>query len=131
MKLYRGTGCHVVLVGALTEVPLLEMDEKNDFLVTIKIAVNTSNQDISNLYNVVVSGDSALRIKQYGFLGLHLWIEGELHTQKNNTKIMAEKIIFLDNSEPNPSDIQNCLIANSLSVSLKQRTLLDQGYLVH
>ncbi len=44
-------------------------------------------------YQVFVSGQSALRVRQFGFVGLYLWIEGDL---ENAGEIIAEKIGFLD-----------------------------------
>ena len=118
MKLYKGTGCCVTLVGILTEIPSLAMNERGDFVATINVHINIPGLVKAKQYDVIVLHDAALRIKRYGFPGLYLWIEGVLHLEKDendvnaikqNESIIAEKIIFLDASEPNASNVQNYL----------------------
>lgn len=105
MKLYKGTGCQVKLIGTLNEIPMLNMDNQGDFFTTINININTPHNVTAKQYNIIVLKEAALRIRQYGFPGLYLLIEGFLSSEKN-IKIIAEKIIFLDNFGPNESNMQ-------------------------
>lgn len=102
MKLYKGTGCYVKLVGALKEIPLIEMDNHGDFFSTICLNIHTPEHNPPTQYHITVFRDSALKIRQFGFPGVYLLIEGFL-TRDKNIKIIAEKLIFLDTSEPNTS----------------------------
>lgn len=105
MKLYKGTGCHVRLIGTLKAIPTLEMDSQGEFFTTIDVNINTPQQMTSRQYNIVVLKETALRMRQYGFPGVYLLIEGFL-TVETNLKIIAEKIIFLDDAEPNTSNLK-------------------------
>ena|SRR3989338_2383680 len=124
MKLYKGTGCHIKLVGILKEIPRLHMDDQGDFFTTIGINVDTPNKDLTKQYQVAVVKEAALRLRQYGFPGLYLLIEGGFHTHKNSTHIIAEKIIFLDTTEPNPSRVENHFIGEQKTAKNASRELL-------
>ena len=105
MKHYKETGCEVKLTGWLKEIPKLEMDPQGDFFSTICICVNSVNQNAIP-YEVTILKEAALRVRRYGFPGLHLLIEGVL-TKKNTMEIIAEKVLFLDKPEPNASSLIN------------------------
>ena len=115
MKFYRGTGCHVILVGLMTEMPILSMDKQGDYVATVNILVQCNHDNAFKDYGVIVFGEPALHLRRYAFPGLYLWIEGDLHTDKTrvadfsykNIQVVAEKIKFLPNSsEPNGAIIQ-------------------------
>ena len=93
MKLYQKTGCRALLVGRLKEVPDVLMDDRGEFSARLIIATKKSENDCELSYHVFVCGESALRIRQFGFIGLHLWIEGDF---QNTGEIIAEKISFLN-----------------------------------
>lgn len=109
MNLYKKTGCHILLVGYLKTVPEIKMDHEGEFTTTIILVRKKTTQDKMGRfmndeilsYRVFVSGQSALRIKQFGFPGLYLWVEGDL---QNASDIIAEKISFLDFPEPNENN---------------------------
>ena len=110
MKFYRGTGCHVILVGLMTEMPILSMDKQGDYIATVEISVQSNRESEFKDYSVIVFGESALHLRKYGFPGLHLWIEGDLHVScgeeaeilTKDIHVIAEKIKFLPNfTEPN------------------------------
>lgn len=107
MQFYRGTGCHVILVGLMNEMPTLSMDRQGEYIATMDIFVQSNCDNKSKHYGVVVFGESALHLRRYAFPGLYLWIEGNLYL--NNVEeidpalnkgihIVAEKIKFLPNS---------------------------------
>ncbi|OGT42113.1 MAG: hypothetical protein A3F13_04045 [Gammaproteobacteria bacterium RIFCSPHIGHO2_12_FULL_40_19] len=93
MKLYQKTGCRALLVGRLKEMPNLLMDDRGKFSTKLIIATKKSENNGELSYRVFVQGESALRIRQFGFIGLYLWIEGDF---ENTGEIMAEKISFLN-----------------------------------
>ncbi|MDP1573690.1 MAG: single-stranded DNA-binding protein [Coxiellaceae bacterium] len=110
MKFYRGTGCHVILVGLVTEVPVLSMDNQGNYIATVAISAQSDCKNRFKEYGVIVFGASALDLRRYAFPGLCLWIEGELHISSaqepdvvyKNIHVIAEKIKFLSNfTEPN------------------------------
>ncbi len=101
MKLYQGTGCHIVLIGVLASHILLTMNEQGDFRASIEVKIKTEEQR-ERCFDVIVLDDAALKIKQYGFPGLYLLIEGCV----DDVKIIAEKITFLDYFEPDASSIK-------------------------
>src|SRR3989338_3442684 len=93
MKLYKKTGCRALLIGRLNEMPVLHMDVRGEFSTQLVVATQKPSASNSVLfYHVFVQGTSALRIRQFGFVGLHLWIEGSF---QNTGEIFAEKISFL------------------------------------
>ena len=93
MKLYQKTGCRALLVGRLKEVPNLLMDDRGEFSTKLIITTKKSENDCELSYSVFACGESVLRIRQFGFIGLHLWIEGDF---QNTGEIIAEKISFLN-----------------------------------
>lgn len=109
MNLYKKTGCHILLVGYLQSIPDLKMDEQGEFHTIITVIQKRTAQDEQGRlvddealhYQIFVSGQSALHIRQFGFPGLYLWVEGDL---KSACEIIAEKISFLDFPEPNESN---------------------------
>lgn len=112
MKFHNGTGCHIILVGILTETPSIKMNARGDLVAMMNIHIKTRDEQKTNLYDVVVFGEAALRMKRYGFSGLRLWVEGDLYTsQEKCTYIIAEKIMFLSDLEPNTSEVRNDLHA--------------------
>lgn len=94
MSIYQQVNCRVYLVGCLKEKPELMMDNHGDFIA--KIVVDRKEESYSS-YQVFIYGELALRIRQYGFIGLYLWIEGDF---QNNGEIIAEKVQFLDFFKP-------------------------------
>ena len=78
------------------------MDKHGDFFTTINININTPHESSPKQYKINVLNEAALSIRQYGFPGIYLLIEGIVDTEEN-VKIIAEKVIFLDTSEPNTS----------------------------
>lgn len=101
MKLNESTGCRIILIGLLKEVPQLQMDEQGN--LTSKLLVITQAHQTNkktNWYHVIVFGDAALRVKQFGFPNLRLWIEGKIELLESINYIIAEKIAFLMDSEP-------------------------------
>lgn len=94
MRLYQDISCRVYLLGCLQEKPGLMMNSNGDYIATIVVS---REKEAHSVYRIFIYGESALRIRQYGFIGLYLWIEGDF---QNNGEIIAEKIQFLDFSEP-------------------------------
>lgn len=120
MKLYKGTGCQVKIIGILAAIPTLHMNEQGDFITTIQIQIhiNTPHHTPCKQYDVIVLKNDALHIRRYGFPGLYLWIQGVFHSNTHvingkNTHIIAEKIIFLDGPEPSESNRENNFNKNS------------------
>lgn len=145
MNLYKKTGCRILLVCYLKTVPEIKMDQEGEFTATIMLIRKKATQDkLGRLmsdeilsYRVFVSGQSALRIKQFGFPGLYLWVEGDL---QNASDIVAEKISFLDFPEPNENNkmssfesiIDLCDDKNfNLSFISDGRDELSAPYLIH
>lgn len=93
MRSYQDVSCRVYLLGCLQEKPNLMMDENGNYIATIVVS---REKEAHLTYRVFIYGESALRIRQYGFVGLSLWIEGDF---QNNGEIIAEKILFLDLSK--------------------------------
>lgn len=101
MRLYDNTGCNIVLIGLLKEVPQLRMDEQGNLMMTIGIVTQHINKIKKTFeYSVIVFGDAALRIKQCGSPNIRLWVEGNLQLEKNSNIIIAKKIAFLIDPEP-------------------------------
>ena len=107
MKLYNGTGSHVILIGTLTETPSLKMNAVGDYIATMSVRVVHPNQIKPSCYFVVAREETALRIRQFGLPGLKLLIEGQFSEEEKSIKIIAEKITFLDGSDPNSFHTQN------------------------
>src|SRR3990167_710162 len=109
MRLYKKTGCRVFLVGCLKKTPVLQMNEKGEFFATLIIdrkktisdKLNQPPKDDKLSYRVFASGESTLRVRQFGFVGLHLWIEGDF---QNTGEILAEKMSFLNFPESGEVD---------------------------
>lgn|SRR3990167_6097794 len=104
MRLYQDISCRVYLLGCLQEKPYLMMDANGDYIATIMV---NRHSEAHLFYRVFIHGETALRIRQYGFIGLHLWIEGDF---QNNGEIIAEKIQFLDFSRSGDANemVINC-----------------------
>lgn len=117
MHFYKKTGCCVFLVGCLKEMPELRMDEDGEFFAVLTIDRQNVVRDANNAlhddevlsYRVHVLNQSALRIRQFGFVGLHLWIEGDF---QNNGEIFAEKISFIE--APESGEINSPMLCNSV-----------------
>ncbi|MCX7124779.1 MAG: hypothetical protein NTU49_03310 [Gammaproteobacteria bacterium] len=113
MRLYEKTDSRLFLVGYLNAVPDIKMDSRGEFTMTLELACKKPVHDKFNrlyteeivLYRVFVTGESALRIKQFGFVGLHLWVEGGFQINKNSlteniiAEVHAERMSFLNFSE--------------------------------
>ena len=79
------------------------MDQDGEFIASFEIIrknmMNEKNKTEILLggetleYKVLVVGEFALRIRQCGFQGMHLWISGDL---KNSGEIIAEELGFVD-----------------------------------
>lgn len=115
MHFYKKTGCYVFLAGCLKEIPELQMNAQGEFFAILTIDrqivahnVNHALLDDTVLsYRVHVSDHFALRIRQHGFVGLHLWVEGDF---QSNGEIFAEKIGFIEapeSGEINPPFLYN------------------------
>lgn len=100
MRFYKKTACRVFLVGSLQAVPDLKLDEQGECVAAIQVKRIFSN-DIASSYSVVVMGEAALRLRQFGFVGLHLWIEGDF---QNTGKIFADRVSFVNFSESGEMD---------------------------
>ena len=77
MQFHYGTGCYITLLGALIEIPTLEMNGNGDLTATFTVQIISKNKTIEE-YKVIAFEEKALTIKQYGFPGLHLCIKGDL-----------------------------------------------------
>ncbi len=101
MRLNNGTGSIVVLIGMLDDCGVLEMDDQGDFHLqaTLILHDHVRSHEIHK-YTIFIEGDSALRVKQYGFHGLRLWIEGCFKIENAVQKIVADKVTFLDCKDP-------------------------------
>lgn len=101
MHLNNGTGSVVVLICVLDNCEALEMDDQGDFYLQATVILHDHIQGhVIHKYSVFIEGDSALRVKQYGFHGLRLWIEGCFKVENAVQKIVANKVIFLDCKDP-------------------------------
>ncbi|GEM_PF-5582984 len=101
MRLNNGTGSVVVLIGMLDNCELLKMDDQGNFYVQITLILHDQIRSHElHKFNVIIEGDSALRIKQYGFHGLRLWIEGCFKVENAVPQIVANKVTFLDCKDP-------------------------------
>lgn len=89
---------HGRLQGILQKTPNLKMDEVGNYIASMIVC---SEQDPSLFFTVYVYGQKALYIRQNGFIGLHLIIEGEF--QYGNL-IIAEKISVRDTSASGSSE---------------------------
>jgi hypothetical protein len=101
MRFRNGTGTRVILIGVLDSCGILQMDDLGDFYMQLTLFIHDHVQNnVMSKYSVVVEGESALRVRRYGFHGLRLWIEGVLKKESGIQKIIADKVIFLDQEDP-------------------------------
>ncbi len=101
MRLNNGTGSVVVLICMLDNCGVLEMDDQGDFYLQATVILHDHiRSHVIHKYSVIIEGDSALRVKQYGFHGLRLWIEGCFKVENAVQKIVANKVTFLDCKDP-------------------------------
>jgi len=98
MRLYKSTGCQVVLIGYLQTIA----DIQTHILVErkcLRSADNNLSQEEVDLYSVRVSDVDITRIIKFGYAGMLLSVTGDLRTALNDMdqtmEIIAEKIDFL------------------------------------
>lgn len=110
MEAKKSTNLQVTLIGILSETPSLEMDEKGDFVATLKIFTYNQN-NTAQKYTVIAFGEKALTIRRYGFRGLQLWIKGSMEIKATNKRnailIFAEKVEFLQNTTSGTPESKN------------------------
>lgn len=82
--------CHVFMVASLLDKPKLEMDQFGEFVATFDIKY--SDVGVTQYFSVVVTGDMALRLRQYSFPGLHMYVAGDLY----GDHIVADEIGFVE-----------------------------------
>ena len=108
MRLYKGTGCVIQLVGILQAMPTLFNQD------THSIFVNRKKPDIIEAitqYHIIINPHDTQRILKFGFPGMVLTVHGDLHTH-DGTKIIADKIDFMNF----PNDTQSQMLLNNIGV---------------
>lgn len=102
LEMYQGTGCQVFIAGYLHKVPKIYMDKDGTLNSVLQISrrkAESINQHESTAdYQAILLGENALRIRQFGFPGLHLFIQGDL---QSDGKIIVEEINFLNSPASN------------------------------
>lgn len=97
LEIYQGTGCQVFVAGYLHKVPKLYMDKNGTLNLTLQISRKNTGYSKSKLepvaYYAILLDEHALKIRQFGFPGLHLSIQGDL---QSDGKIIVEEINFLN-----------------------------------
>lgn len=110
MEAKKNTSPQITLIGTLAETPFLRMDEKGDFVATLKILTYNQN-NTAQKYTVIAFGEKALAIRRYGFTGLQLWIKGSMEIKATNKinaiLIFAEKVEFLLNTTSGTPESKN------------------------
>lgn len=124
LEMYQGTGCQVFIAGYLHKVPKLHMDKDGTLNSVLEISrkkneSNSSQSEPPADYQAILLGENALRIRQFGFPGLHLFIRGDL--QSDGT-IIVEEINFLNSPSSNIPD-------NNIHTRKKQ--IADEHRTVH
>jgi len=99
MCAYKQTSCKAFLLGYLKKMPSIKADGKGNFFSILEVVreypttkETTVFSEEKALYRVFANEKITLHLKQYGFKGLYLWIEGDF---LNSGEIIAEKINFL------------------------------------
>lgn len=88
--------CRVFVVASLLDKPSLKMDQFGEFVATFDIK-HSNVADITKYFSVVVTGDVALRIRQYSFPGLYMYVAGDLY----GDHIVADEIGFVETPSEN------------------------------
>lgn len=122
MTIYNRTDCIVFLTGYLETMPVMMLDYSTNFIISV--LKNKSSPS----YRVIINKHDAIRLLNYGYLGICIIVEGSL-TLDVHSVIFAKKITFLDTSDPDTSSAQNkidCHILPGL-----QNKFLNQSHLLH
>ena len=106
LEMYQGTGCQVFIAGYLHKVPKLYMDKDGTLNSVLQISrkkaeSNNPQSESPADYQAILLSENALRIRQLGFPGLHLFIRGDL---QSDGKIIVEEINFLNSPSSNIPD---------------------------
>ncbi|OGT44693.1 MAG: hypothetical protein A3E82_05200 [Gammaproteobacteria bacterium RIFCSPHIGHO2_12_FULL_38_11] len=99
MDLYKSTGCKIILIGYLIQVPMLQNDALDYHQYHIEVErkrllhshVAGMTEEKIEHYFIRVNHLDLQRIIKFGFLGMLLSVTGDLHS----SEIIAEKIDFI------------------------------------
>jgi len=105
MRLYKGTGCQVILVGSLTEIPVISSDSsvstngKTVIMLERKRLIldreETFLQEQIEYYRILITNVDATRIIKFGHSGMYLAIIGDLSIDHSTANIVAQKVDFI------------------------------------
>lgn len=122
MSIYNGNQCIVFLAGHLSAMPVMLPNYSAHFAITVarKFFTSHSNQTVENqFYRVIVTQHDAIKILQYGYLGISLLIRGDLRIY-DTAEIIAEQIDFIDFSSSN--SFSNTVYSQKLSIKKYEKT---------
>lgn len=121
MSIYHGNQCIVFLAGHISAMPVMMSNYSTCFAMTVarKFRPSNFNQVIENqFYRVIVTQQDAIKILQYGYLGISLLIRGDLRIHET-TEIIAEQIDFIDFSSS--SSLTNIIYSQKLSIKTYEK----------
>lgn len=103
MSIYNGNQCVVFLEGHLSTMPIMMPNYSTHFTITVtrKFYSSHANKVTENqAYRVIIMQQDAIRILQYGHIGISLLIRGDLRIH-DTAEIIADHIDFIDFSNSN------------------------------
>ncbi|PIZ04924.1 MAG: hypothetical protein COY58_01725 [Gammaproteobacteria bacterium CG_4_10_14_0_8_um_filter_38_16] len=121
MSIYRGNQCIVFLAGHVSAMPVMMPNYSTNFAMTVtrKFFSSHSNQVIENqFYRVILTQQDAVKILQYGYLGISLLVRGDLRIHET-TEIIAEQIDFIDFSSS--SSLSNTVYSQKFAIKTHEK----------
>ncbi len=92
------TDCQLTLVGYLKAIP--DINDCQCILLERQYEDNSNNTNQSELFYVHINDEDFFRIHHFGFLGMLLFISGDIQETDQKIKIIAKKVDFLHIPKP-------------------------------